>query len=546
MIAKMSQLCMLSPSQTNISNLISNDNHLTLLENQCTTIHDLNKIHGHLIKTGLANHPIAISRVLAFSATSLASDINYAYSIFTRIHDPNLFMWNTIIRGFSQSSVPQNAILLFIDMLEYATVEPQRLTYPSVFKAYAQLGLPQYGAQLHGRIIKSGLVFDPFIRNTMIHMYANSGCLSEAYKVFDFDVDVNVDVVAWNSLIMGLAKSREIDEARRLFDEMGLRRNAISWNSMISGYVRNDKFKEALLLFKRMQEDGIKASEFTMVSLLNACANLGSLKQGEWIHQFINKNRFELNVVMVTAIVDMYCKCGAIDKARSVFQKATIKGLSSWNSLILGLANNGCEEEAIRLFSELMSLNIEPNDVTFLGVLTACNYKGNVNQAREYFLLMSEKYKVKPLIKHYNCMVNVLGEAGLLNEAEQMIKGMPIEPDTIIWGSLLSCCRKHGNIEMAIRAGKHIQEIDCNESSAYILMSNVYAASGQFDKAIKQRVEMKEKRVQKEKGSSSIEINGQVQEFVSGSRMLHPQVQHLMFLVHSHYDEGNLMEEIYE
>ncbi|XP_021716000.1 pentatricopeptide repeat-containing protein At2g42920, chloroplastic-like [Chenopodium quinoa] len=533
-------LCMLTPSQTNISKFISNDYHLTMLENQCNAMHDLKKIHAHLVKTGLSKHPIAISRVLAFTATSPAADINYAYSIFSRIHNPNLFMWNAIIRGFSQSSVPQNAILLFMDMLNSSTIELQRLTYPSLFKAYAQLGLPDYGAQLHGRIIKLGLEFDPFVRNTIIHMYANSGSLSEAYKLFDREEDF--DVVAWNSLIMGLAKKREIDEARRLFNKMGLKRNAISWNIMISGYVRNDKFTKAMELFERMQDEGIKAYKFTMVSLLNACANLGSLGQGDWIYHYTSKNRFEFNVLMTTAIVDMYCKCGAINKARRFFEKATIKGLSSWNSMIFGLANNGCEEEAFQLFSQLISSS-EPNDVTFLGVLTACINKGDVKQARELFLLMSERYKLKPSIKHYNCMVEVLGQEGFLNEAEQLIREMSIEADAIIWGSLLSSCRKHGNIEMAERAGNYIREIDPNDSSAYILVSNVYAASGQFKQAIKQRIEMKEKQVLKEKGCSSIEINGEVQEFTSG-RMSNPEVQDLMNLLYTPHDDEKLTEEV--
>ncbi|XP_057515270.1 pentatricopeptide repeat-containing protein At2g42920, chloroplastic [Amaranthus tricolor] len=524
-------LCMHIPSQS----------HILMLENHCTTIQDLKKIHAHFIKTGLAKHTLPISRVLAFAATSPAADINYAYSIFTRIHNPNIFMWNTIIRGFSQSSAPQNAILLFIYMLNHSNIEPQRLTYPSLFKAYTQLGLPRSGAQLHGRVIKLGLGFDRFIRNTIIYMYANSGFLSEAYKIFDEEGDF--DVVAWNSMIMGLAKTRKINEAKRLFDKMGLRRNDVSWNSMISGCVRNGKFVEAMILFERMQEEQIKASEFTLVSLLNSCANLGALEQGEWICDYILcKNRFKLNVIMVTSIVDMYSKCGAIDKARGFFEFAPIKGLSSWNSMILGLANNGCEEEAFELFYELISLKIEPNEVTFLGLLIACCYKGYVNQARDFFLLMKERYKIKPSIKHYSCMVDVLGQAGLLNEAEQLIKKMPMEPDAIIWGSLLSSCRKYGNVEMAIRAGRHINEINSNDSAAYILMSNVYAASGQFENAIEQRVSMKERHVPKEKGCSSIEVNGQVQEFGSAGK-LHPDIQDLMFFLHSYYEDKNLSIE---
>ena len=245
---------------------------------------------------------------------------------------------------------------------------------------------------------------------------------------------------------------------------------------------------------------------------------------------------------MVTAIVDMYCKCGDIQKARRVFEEAPIKGLSSWNSMILGLANNGCEEEAMQLFSELLSSNVQPNDVTFLGLLTACNYLGNVSKAKDYFLLMTETYKIKPSIKHYNCMVDVLGQAGFLEEANHLIKNMPVQPDVIIWGSLLSACKKHGNIEKAAWAAKHIHESNTNDSAAYILMSNIYAASGHFEDAIKQRILMKEKQVSKERGGSSVEINGQVQEFVSAGK-LQPQMQELILNLHFYHEDDNFPTE---
>ncbi|GAB4824917.1 Pentatricopeptide repeat-containing protein At2g42920, chloroplastic [Ancistrocladus abbreviatus] len=510
--------------QISISKFIADHPHLTLLERNCNTMKDLKKLHAHLIKTGLSKDTIAISRVLAFCIKSPAGDINYAYSVFTRIKNQNIFSWNTIIRGFSQSSSPHNAIYLFIDMLVNSPIQPQRLTYPSVFKAYAQLGLAQEGSQLHGRVIKLGLEFDPFIRNTIIYMYANSGFLSDANKIFN--EDKTFDVVAWNSMILGLAKSGKIDECRRLFDKMGSR-TVVSWNTMISGYVRKGKLMDAFQLFEEMAEKRINPNEFTAVSLLNASAQLGALEQGEWIHRYICKNNFELNAVIVTAIVDMYCKCGAIEKARQVFEISPKRALSCWNSMILGLANNGYEDEAIQLFSELVLLNIEPDDVTFLGVLTACIYLGCVHKARDFFWSMTRTYKIEPSIKHYGCMVEVLGQAGLLTEVEEFITSMPIEPDAIIWGSLLSACRKHGNVEMAKRAAKHARELDMNDSSGYILMANVYAASGQFESSVRQRISMKQHRILKERGCSSIEVGGVVHEFASGGRM-YPEVQELI------------------
>ncbi|PQM37187.1 pentatricopeptide repeat-containing protein [Prunus yedoensis var. nudiflora] len=222
---------------------------------------DLQKIHAHLIKTGLVSDTVAASRVLAFCA-SPAGNFNYAYMVFRNIQNPNLFIWNTIIRGFSESPSPEIAISLFIDMLVTSAIEPQRLTYPSVFKAYAQLGLAQDGAQLHGRILKLGLESDQFIRN-IIHMYTNCGFLSEARRLFDEDLEC--DTVAWNSMIMGLSKWGEVSEAKRLFDKFSLR-NSVSWNSMISGFVRNGKYTEALELFSEMQKERVKPSEFTMIA----------------------------------------------------------------------------------------------------------------------------------------------------------------------------------------------------------------------------------------------------------------------------------------
>lgn len=518
--------CSPTPSATAISKLIADQPYLTMVDKNCTTMKDLQKIHAQLIKTGLAKVPIAASRVLAF-CTSPAGDINYAYLVFTQVQNPNLFIWNTIIRGFSQSSTPQKAISLFINMLLTSAIQPQNLTYPSVFKAYAQLGLAHEGAQLHGRVIKLGLENDQFIQNTILYMYANCGFLSEAQRIFDEAMEF--DVVAWNTMIMGLVKCGEIHKSRRLFDMM-LWKNTVSWNSMISGYVRKGRFIEAFRLFSKMQEERIKPNEFTMVSLLNACACLGAIKQGEWIHDYMVKKNFDLNCIVVTAIIDMYSKCGSIDKAVQVFKSAHKKGLSCWNSIILGLAMNGHENEAIQIFSMLESSNFKPDNVSFIGVLTACNHSGMVDKAKDYFLLMTEKYKMKPSIKHYGCMVDVLGRAGLLEEAEELIRSMPVNPDDIIWGSLLSASRKYGNIETAKRAAKHVTELDPSECSSFVLMSNVYAASSHYEEAMRQRLSLKEKQIDKEPGCSLIEVNGEVHEFVSGGR-LHPKAKEIYHLL---------------
>ncbi|KAF8077374.1 hypothetical protein N665_1043s0019 [Sinapis alba] len=490
---------------------VSGSSYLRLIDTQCTTMRELKQIHANLIKTGLISDTIAASRVLAFCCAT--SEINYAYLVFTRINHKNPFVWNTMIRGFSKSSFPEKAISIFVDMLlSSPSVKPERLTYPSVFKAYASLWKARDGRELHGRVIKEGLKDDAFIRNTMLHMYVTCGCFDEAWRVFEGMMEF--DVVAWNSMIMGLSRFGLVEEARKLFDEMP-QRSEVSWNTMISGFVRNGRFKDALEMFREMQERGVKPDGFTMVSLLNACGCIGASEQGRWIHEYIVKNGFGLNGVVITALIDMYCKCGCIVEGLKVFENAPKKQLSCWNSMILGLANNGYMDRSMDLFLELERSGLEPDSVSFIGVLTACAHSGKVHEAIEFFKLMREKYFFEPSIKHYTCMVNVLGGAGLLEEAEAMIKSMPVEEDAIIWTSLLSACRKKGNVEMAERAAKCLKKLDPDETCSYVLMSNAYASYGLFEEAVEQRVFMKERQMEKEIGCSSIEVDFEVHEFVS-------------------------------
>lgn len=508
--------CSFNPPSTSISKFISDQPFLSMLENHCQSIKDLKKIHAQLIKSGLAKDTVAASRVVAFCAASPARDLDYALSIFRRIERPSLFTWNTVIRGFSQSSDPHVAVSLFVEMLISPSAQPEKITYPSVFKAYTQLGLATDGAQLHGRIVKLGLGLDPYIRNSILHMYANCGLLRDAWKLFDRD-EHDTDVVAWNSMVMGLAKAGEVQDSWSLFCKMPFR-NEISWNTMISGYVRNGEWIKALDLFDEMQRKRITPTEFTLVSVLNACAKLGALEQGKWVHDYIKKSGIDCNSIVITAIIDMYCKCGEIETGRRVFEAAPRKGLSCWNSMMLGLATNGFEDEAFELFLKLESSYLRPDSVSFIAVLTACNHSVRVGKAREYFKLMQETYRIKPTIKHYGCMVDVLGRAGLIREAAEVVTSMPMKPDAIIWGSLLSgCASSRQNVEVAEWAAENLIVSDGDETtSAHVLLSNVYAASGDFEKAVEEREKMKKKVVEKPPGCSLIQVNGEIHEFLAG------------------------------
>lgn len=360
---------------------------------------------------------------------------------------------------------------------------------------------------------------DPFIRNTIIHMYANCGFLGEARQVFNGSSEL--DTVAWNSLIMGYAKSGGMEESRRLFD-MAPSRNTVTWNSVLSGYVRNGQFVDALNLFDQMQKNDVQPTEYTMVSLLNASSHLGSLTQGRWVHEYLMRNGFELNPIVVTALIDMYSKCGSILEAYEIFRMVPEKGLSCWNAMIVGLARNGHGEEAVSLFSQLESSGLKPDSVSFIGVLTACNHGGFIDKAIEYIRAMMDRYHIVPTIKHFSCLVDLMGRLGCLEEAEEFIRDVPVEADVTLWGSLLWACWKHGNADAAERAAEQLIELDPSESSGYVIMSNVRASTGKFGEAMERRVSMKENQVEKMPGCSSIEVDGEVHEFIAGGGRRHP------------------------
>uniref|UniRef100_A0A1D1XQD4 Pentatricopeptide repeat-containing protein At2g42920, chloroplastic n=1 Tax=Anthurium amnicola TaxID=1678845 RepID=A0A1D1XQD4_9ARAE len=512
------RVCSLLPSSpSSVSGFISDHPPMAMLEKRCSNMRDLRMLHSQVIKTGLAEHTLAISRVLAFCATSPAGDLNYALQVFSRIAHPNAYTWNTIIRGLSHSSTPHLAIGLFLDMLRSPT-PPQSLTFPSLFTAVAHLGFVEEGAQLHGMVIKLGLAEDAYVRNSLVFMYGSSGQLTAASNLFEGPA--SFDVVACNSMIMALMRKGLVVAARNLFDDMP-HRSVSTWSTVMSGYTRNGMFNETLGLFAEMQQAGIEPNACILVSLLGACAGLAAIEQGEWVHAFIEKNAIEVNPIILNGITNMYCKCGRLDKALGAFEASSMKVLSSWNCIISGLAVHGRWEEAARLFSQLQNVGLAPDDVTFVGILSACNHAGMVNEARKYFSMMTEMYAIEPTIEHYGCLVDALGRAGLLEDAEDLISKMPMKPDVPIWGSLLAACMNHGNIAMGARAAKRILELDPGDSGGYLLLAKAYARTGEYRDAINVRATMEEQRVRKKPGSSMIEVDGMVYEFVAEGTLHH-------------------------
>lgn len=519
-------ICLSSPlaQVTTIS-----DHHrysVSLLSSPATTVRDFQKLHAQFITTGLVTDPTTATHLLSFITSHTSSFTPSDVLIFlSRIPNPNSYAYTTTIQNLSRSANPHLAISLFVSMLTSSSAEPQNRTFPPLFSAYAKISHGD-GKQLHGMVIKMGLAdTDPVIRNSILAMYAGYGNLAACCGVFRSCLH-RFDPVTWNTMITALVKSGFVEEAREVFDEIPCRdRTVVTWSTMINGYVRHKKYGLVLELFRLMQTTGpVTPNPHVIVSLLSACGALGALKQGEWAHRLIDKkitldgnHNFKYNPHVQTALVDMYCKCGSIDKAVELFESCPSKppSLSTWNSLIYGLGMHGRGHDSLQLFSRLVtSSGLRPDAVTFIAILTALNHSGMVDEGREIFATMTDAYGVTAGIEHYGCMIDLLGRGGFVKEAKELIVRMPMRPDLPIWGSLLAASRRIGDVETGRRAAEKVMELDPTDSSGYVVLANTYANAGEFGGALKVRVKMKERNVERVPGSSSVEVDGVVYEFV--------------------------------
>ncbi|XP_077210027.1 tetratricopeptide repeat (TPR)-like superfamily protein [Tasmannia lanceolata] len=592
---------------------------LSLLS-KCKGIENLKQIHAQIIKTGLHTTQFALSKLIEFCSVSPSGDLSYALLIFASIEEPNQFIWNTLIRGYSRSPSPILALSFFTQML-LAGVEPNSYTFPFLLKSCSKLPAIHEGKQIHAHVLKLDLDSDAFVHTSLINMYARNGELTDAHRVFD--QSSLRDAVSFTAIVTGYASWGYLDEARQLFDEMPVR-DVVSWNAMISGYAQRGLFKESLDFFREMLRVKIEPNESTLVSVLSACAQsnsielgnwvyswienhglssnlrlvnalidmyskcgelktarslfdgipqrdqvswnvmiggythlghyketltlfrkmllsaeepnavtflsvlpacayLGALDLGKWIHTYIDKNISDsTNVSLYTSLIDMYAKCGSIESAQQVFNALKVKNVSSWNAMISGLAMHGHANEAIGLFSRMADEALEPDDITFVGILSACSHGGLVEAGYQYFNSMIQDYNISPKLQHYGCMIDLLGRAGLFDEAEALINKMEMKPDGAIWGSLLGACRVHGNVELAGFVANHLFELEPENPGVYALLSNIYAGAGRWEDVARIRTRLNDKRMKKEPGCSSIEVDSVVHEFLVGDRA-HPQ-----------------------
>ncbi|CAM0954331.1 unnamed protein product [Alopecurus aequalis] len=332
---------------------------------------------------------------------------------------------------------------------------------------------------------------------------------------------VTPDVVACNALVDMYAKCGDAAAALGCFRAMAPAKNVMTWNTMISAHARAGEPREALALFREMlveQGQGARPDDATFVAVLGACARLGALDAGMWAHAYYLSRRTVKNAaaadgIVGNALIDMYAKCGAVEQAAEVFGAMARRDVFTYTSMISGLAAHGRGEDALALFADMRRAGVKPNNVTFLGVLSACCHAGFVEDGLRHFDAMAEVHGVAPGVAHYGCVVDMLGRAGRLDEAEELVAAMPVRPDAPIWGSLLSACRAHGHVDRAERVMRRMANYEEAEAGDYVLMSNMYAREGRHGEAVRVRREMRRSKVDKVPGCSIIEIDGVVHEF---------------------------------
>ncbi|KAK4858732.1 hypothetical protein QYF36_021167 [Acer negundo] len=444
-------------------------------------------VHGVVVVNDLCRDLYLNTALL--SMYSKFGSLEDARMLFEKMPEKDCVVWNIMMSAYSQNSYPKESLELLICMGK-SGVRADLFTAIATASSIARLKSSKLSKQMHAHLLRNCLDYQVSVHNSLIDMYCECDCLTYARKVFD------------------LVKSKTV----------------VTWSSIIKGYVRHDESLEALTLFSKMRFDGNKVDYVTVINVLPACVNIGALEQVKYLHGYSMK--FGLNSLSAvnTAILISYAKCGCIEMARKLFdeEKVASKDIITWNSMISAYAKHGNWSQCFKLYTQMKQLNLQPDQITFLGLLTACINSGLVEEGREIFKEMKEFYGLKPSQEHYASMVNLLGRAGHISEARELVKNMPTKPDARVLGSLLSACKMHSETKLAELTAEKLITLEPNNAGNYVLLSNMYAAAGKWDDVARMRTFLRDRELKKTPGLSWIVIGRHVHEFCVADKS-HPK-----------------------
>ncbi|KAK7353841.1 hypothetical protein VNO80_19294 [Phaseolus coccineus] len=442
-------------------------------------------LHATLIKRGQHENPLSLRPFILHCANSSSppDTVRYAASVLLRFPIPgDTFPYNAIIRHLAVHA-PSLALALFSHM-HRTNIPFDHFTFPLILKPSK---LNPYN--IHSIVLKLGFYSSIYVQNALINSYGTSGSLQVSLKLFD-EIS-HPDLFSWSSLISSFAKHGFPDESLTLFQQMQLCHTDILPDGVI------------------------------MLSVLSAVSSLGALELGIWVHAFISRTGLNLTVPLGTALINMYSRCGDIDRSVKVFDEMPHRNVVTWTALINGLAVHGRGREALEAFYDMVESGLKPDCVAFMGALVACSHGGFVEKGQQVFQEMWSKYGVEPALEHYGCMVDLLGRAGKMLEAFEFVERMHVKPNSIIWRTLLGACVNHNHLGLAEKAKERIKELDPHHDGDYVLLSNAYGGVGNWVEKEGVRNSMRESRIVKEPGLSLVHIDQVVHEFFSGDNS-HP------------------------
>ncbi|KAF8391132.1 hypothetical protein HHK36_023433 [Tetracentron sinense] len=423
------------------------------------------------------------SMVFGFCINDRVED---ARNLFERMPCKNVISWTTMISGLDQHGKSDEALSLFRKM-QASGVESTSSTFSCALTACANILALDRGIQLHAHLVKLGYIFDTFITTSLITFYANCNRIENSQKIFDENLHINVVV----------------------------------WTALLTGYGLNGKHEDALEVFGDMMKICIIPNQSTLTSVLNSCCGLEALDRGKEIHTKAIKLGLDLDVFVGNALIVLYSKCGKINDGVTVFKRMSKKNIVSWNSMLSGCAQHGYGMWALEFYDQMVHAEVHPDEITFIGLLSSCSHSRMLDKGRYFFELLNQDKSIEVKHEHYACMVDVLGRSGKLEEAEELIKKMPLKANSMVWIALLSACRVHSNLEVAERAAQHVFDLELHCSAAYVLLSNIYASTNRWNDASRIRGMMKQRGIVKQPGCSWITLKGSRHQFHSGDRS-HP------------------------
>ena len=503
---------------------------------KCSDRNHLKQLQAFLITIGHSQTQLYAFKLVRFTAFALAN-LSYARSIFDHLHSPNVYLFAAMITAYTSQCHSHSAFDLYRNMIRWGTASPNHFVYPQVLKSCPEATALR---MVHTHIVKSGFGGNPIVQTALIDSYAKFSLdVATARQVFDEMPERNRNVVSWTAIIYGYIRLGDIENALLLFEKMP-DRDVPSWNALIAGCTQNGFFQQAISLFKRMiyfsqeRKDHIRPNHVTFASMLSACGHTGMLQLGKWIHGYAYRNGFLPDSFLSNALVDMYGKCGNLKEARRIFDMTSPKCLTSWNSMINCYALHGQSKSSISVFDEMIKCkdDVSPNDITFVGLFNACTHGGFAEEGIAYFDMMTKVYQIKPQIEHYGCLIDLLGRAGRFDEAMEVVRGMEMEPDEVIWGSLLNGCKIYRHTDLAKICVQKLMEIDPHNGGYASMLANIYGDLGEWDEVRKVRRMLKDQNAYKTPGCSWIEVHEQVFQFYSADTT-HPRTEEINDILES-------------